>query len=50
MERYIEKHTKSWDETSCKLNEELLDYLSEQAVGYCGADLEALCRSIFSCG
>ena len=40
-------HTKSWDETSCKLNDELLDYLSEQAVGYCGADLEALCREAF---
>ena len=40
-------HTKSWEETSCKLNDQLLNYLSEQSVGYCGADLEALCREAF---
>ena len=40
-------HTKSWDTTSFKLDEELLNYLSEQSVGYCGADLEALCREAF---
>merc|ERR1712228_396216 len=32
---------------SCKLDEETLNYLSEQSVGYCGADLEALCREAF---
>jgi len=40
-------HTKSWDDTQCKLDEDTLNYLSEQSVGYCGADLEALCREAF---
>jgi len=40
-------HTKSWDATNCKLDDGTLQYLSEQSVGYCGADLEALCREAF---
>lgn len=40
-------HTKSWEDTNCKLDEQTLTYLSEQSVGYCGADLEALCREAF---
>ena len=40
-------HTKSWDDTNCKLDDEMLNYLSEQSVGYCGADIEALCRESF---
>jgi len=40
-------HTKSWDATNCKLDDKTLTYLSEQSVGYCGADLEALCREAF---
>merc|ERR1712154_37715 len=38
---------KTWNETNCKLDEDTLDYLSQQSVGYCGADLEALCREAF---
>eukprot|EP01084_Bolivina_argentea_P296467 510614_1 len=40
-------HTKSWNETTCQLDEAMFNYLSEQSVGYCGADLEALCRESF---
>ena len=37
-------HTKNWDNM---LSNQLLNYLSDQSVGYCGADLEALCREAF---
>ena len=38
-------HTKHWKKGM--LNDELLDYLADESVGYCGADLEALCRESF---
>eukprot|EP01084_Bolivina_argentea_P130693 230722_1 len=40
-------HTKSWDKSNCKLDENMLNYLATKSVGYCGADLEALCREAF---
>ena len=37
-------HTKSWNPA---VSDELLNELSEVTVGYCGADLESLCREAF---
>merc|ERR1719233_1210844 len=39
--------TKSWDPP---LSDSILDRLAELSVGYCGADLEALCREAFMNG
>lgn len=35
-------HTNAWNEES-KPSEEVIEWLSEQSSGYCGADLKALC-------